>query len=320
MKFIRGTDSRPFSDELLAYQPLQVLTVAEKVYTVRGVDISYWQGDIDFSLMKSMVDFVIIRYAYGNSTPDANLDKYYKGAVDAGLVVMGYHYLKAGKSWQTHAQTLYNLSKSYPAVYLWGDCEESGGLTKTELDGWFYKYFNNILGLTGASWDAPSIGIYTSPNFWNTYMPRTDWAKALKLWTANWTTGEPLLPYDWSVPNKTYRIHQYSSKGDGDMHGVSSTYIDLDGYNGSVQDFNSEFNTAIPEPEPEEYMKVRSIYDNLRVRNAPVNGIVKDYMMAGNTTEALEEYVTGNDLWIRVGFKQWCAMLVAGKQYLEYVE
>jgi len=318
MNFQRYVDSRPFSDALQAYEPLQALSVVEKTYTVKGVDISYWQGDINFSIMKSLVDFVIIRYAYGNSTVDANLDKYYRGAIDAGLVVMGYHYLKAGKSWQTHAQTISNLLKAYPAVYLWGDAEETGGLDKTGLESWFYKYFNLALELTNSSWDNPFIGIYTSPNFWNTYLPRTDWAKKLKLWVAHWTTGNPILPADWTVPG--YRIHQYSSKGDGKAHGASSTYIDLDGYNGTVEKFNKEFNTTI-KPKPEEYMKVRSLIDRLRVRNAPyVGATIKDYLMKGNTTEALEEYITGNDKWIRIGYKQWSAMKLAGDTFLEYVE
>jgi len=321
MKFQRGIDSRPFSDQLLAEQPLQILSVLAKNYIVKGVDISYWQGDIDFSIMKSKVDFVIMRYAYGNTTPDSNLNRYYQGASDAGLAIMGYHYLKAGKDETKHAETTANLLKDYPALYFWGDAEETGGLIKTALDGWLYKYFNKALELTGSSWDDPLVGIYTSPNFWNTCMPRTDWAKKLKLWIAHWTAGDPLLPYDWQ--NKTYRFHQYSSKGDGHLHGASSTYIDLDGYNGTINDFNKEFDANITPPVPpdSDYRKVRSLINSLRVRNAPsTKGTVKDYMMLNNTTEALEEYLVNNDIWIRIGFKQWSAMKLGVDTFLEYVE
>lgn len=320
MIFKRYVDSRPFSDQL-APTTIEPLSIVAKEYSVKGVDISYWQGDIDFSIMKPKVDFVIIRYAYGNKYQDANLYTYYKGAVDNGIAVMAYHYLKAGKSWSEHAQTSAQLLKDYPALYMWGDAEETGGLNKPDLEGWLYKYFNKTLELTQGTWDLPTVGVYTSANFWNSYLPRTDWAKKLKLWVAHWTSGEPLRPNDWLVPNKMYSIHQYSSKGDGSLYGVESTYIDLNGYKGSYDDFNNEFNANIePQQPPEDYMKVRSIYDSLRVRYAPVNGVVKDYMNAGDVTEALEERLIGSDKWIRVGFNQWCAMYVAGRQYLEYVE
>lgn len=324
MTFRKGIDSRPFSNELGAQDTATfgILSLAVD-WEVTGVDISYWQGDIDFSVMKGLVDFVVMRYAYGNSTVDARLDAYYKGATDNNIAIMAYHYLKPGKNWETHAQTDCNLLQNYPALYLWGDAEETGGLGKSDLDSWFYKYYNKALELTGGSWEEPTIGIYTSPNFWNTYMPRTDWAKKLKLWNAHWTAGAtPILPYDWSVPGKPWTLWQYSSKGDGKMHGASSTYIDLNRYNGSRDNFNSEFGASLPPPEPpqSDYKKVKSLHPKLRVRNAPsLDGLIKDYMYLGTTTEALEEYISGNDKWIRVGYKQWSAMYLAGVQYLEYV-
>jgi len=319
--FRMGIDSRPFSDELFAYEPISVAILKEPLgFRLKGVDISHWQGIIDFAVMKEHVDFVIMRYAYGNSFFDSKLDEYYRGLTDNNIPILAYHYITPGKNWRTHAETDRELLKTYPALYFWADVEETGGLNKSELDSWLYKYFNLVLELTGGSWETPTTGVYTSPGFWNTNLPRTDWGKKLKLWVAHWTDGAPTLPLDWSVPGKPYTFHQYTSKGDGRMYGASSTYIDENVYNGTIDEFNREFDANI-EPHEESYKKVRSLIDRLRVRNIPsTSGVIKDYMMKGNITEALEEYVSGNDKWIRIGFKQWSAMYLAGSQLLEYME
>jgi len=63
---------------------------------LNGIDVSYRQGNIDWSLVKnSGVDFAIIRTGYGNELPevqtDANFSVNYDGATASGIKVGVYH-------------------------------------------------------------------------------------------------------------------------------------------------------------------------------------------------------------------------------------
>lgn len=66
-----------------------------------GIDVSYWQGDIDWEKVKqSGVEFVLIRVGYrgvgtGALVPDAKAQEYYKGASGAGLKIGAYVFSQA---------------------------------------------------------------------------------------------------------------------------------------------------------------------------------------------------------------------------------
>ena len=66
-----------------------------------GIDISRWQGDIDFKKVKEAgIEFVIIRMGYqkddkDNYEKDMKFDEYYKQAKEAGLKVSVYVYTNA---------------------------------------------------------------------------------------------------------------------------------------------------------------------------------------------------------------------------------
>jgi len=59
---------------------------------MRGCDISYYQGDIDFHVLRDNLEFVIIRATYGNGYTDKNFEKYRDKAREVGLAVGFYHY------------------------------------------------------------------------------------------------------------------------------------------------------------------------------------------------------------------------------------
>lgn len=68
---------------------------------MKGIDVSKWQGVIDFdAVSKSGIDFVIIRAGYGKETwqKDPYFERNYKNAVLAGL--------KVGAYWYSYAETI----------------------------------------------------------------------------------------------------------------------------------------------------------------------------------------------------------------------
>lgn len=63
--------------------------------TLEGIDISKWQGKVDFSKVKMAVDFVILREGY-RKTIDQKFIEYVKGCNDNGIQIPGvYHFIYA---------------------------------------------------------------------------------------------------------------------------------------------------------------------------------------------------------------------------------
>ena len=63
---------------------------------IKGIDISHWNGAIDFNkVKKSGVDFVIIKAGGSDKSPykDSMFEKYYKAAKEAGLKVGAYYFV-----------------------------------------------------------------------------------------------------------------------------------------------------------------------------------------------------------------------------------
>lgn len=95
--------------------------------TSKGIDISYWQGDVDFNKVKSSgVDFVILRAGY-SLVRDNNFEDYYARATAAGLNVGAYWYTYAlnengiKKEAEACLNVIKNKKFSYP-IYI--DIEE----------------------------------------------------------------------------------------------------------------------------------------------------------------------------------------------------
>lgn len=65
------------------------------IYTVRGVDISAHNGDVDFdSLRASGIDFVYIKASEGATWRDARFEDNYRRALGSGMAVGVYHYFR----------------------------------------------------------------------------------------------------------------------------------------------------------------------------------------------------------------------------------
>lgn len=253
--------NRPLSLVGRAKEAFYSLATAE--WQVVGVDISEWQGVVDFDRLATRAQFVIMRAGYGNSYVDAKLDYNRRACMDRNIPFGLYWYLKPDRDFRKHARSFYDAWVDAPGVIPPDfDFEESGNLGKTALEGWHLKCVNEFKSLAGL--DLLELMEYTSPGFLNANFPQTNWMKWMHLHVAHWTNAlAPILPIEWIKINnpRTWTFWQYAV-ADADGYGVQSTKIDLDRYNGSVEDFNRQFGTAIeplpgteppvePPPEPE---------------------------------------------------------------------
>lgn len=83
---------------------------------------------------------------------------------------------------------------------------------------------------------------YSNPNMiYYLLKPIPEWLLEYPLWIAHYGVNKPLIG-QWSK----WTFWQYSSKGNGLNYGAESLNIDLDYYNGSLQDLKKEFKIDTP--------------------------------------------------------------------------
>lgn len=191
---------------------------------IKGIDVSKWQGAIDFQKVKnSGIEFVIIRVGYGTSGKDAYFETNYKKAKAAGLHVGAYWYSyangfkEAGKEADAFLRALAGKQFDYP-VYL--DMEE-----KSQLNAGINFCSGLIRTFCGKLESAGYFaGFYTSSSYVRAVV-KEEIRKRYSFWCAQWASACSFAG--------SCGIWQYSSKGT--VPGISGR-VDLD-Y--AYQDFPS---------------------------------------------------------------------------------
>ena len=201
--------------------------------TIEGVDISHWQGTINWTSVAGAGK----KFAFMKATEDTNYtDPTYtsnrSSARSAGLVVGAYHFAQPSATvGNGAAQADHFINVASPAsgdLYPVLDLERSNGLTWTQMTVWVKEFLERVYQRTGVRGV-----IYCSPSFWKNYMGDTGWFASngyTILWVAHWTTApSPIMPAaNWG--GKSWTFWQYTS--DGTVPGISGR-VDLDRYNGT---------------------------------------------------------------------------------------
>lgn len=155
---------------------------------IKGIDVSKWQGAIDFQKVKnSGIEFVIIRVGYGTSGKDAYFETNYKKAKAAGLHVGAYWYSyangfkEAGKEADAFLRALAGKQFDYP-VYL--DMEE-----KSQLNAGINFCSGLIRTFCGKLESAGYFaGFYTSSSYVRAVV-KEEIRKRYSFWCAQWASA-----------------------------------------------------------------------------------------------------------------------------------
>lgn len=177
----------------------------------KGMDISYYQGDIDFKKAKeSGIEFVIIREGYRQTT-DKKFFEYVKGAREAGIDIVGiYHFSYALNERQVREEGRYCVERVKEAglsndVLIFYDFEYDT-VTKAAKEGvtlgkvqcnLHTKTFIDEVSKFG--YDA---GIYTNLDYYKNWYNK-EILYQHTIWLADYTGG----------PDFDCYIQQYTSKG-----------------------------------------------------------------------------------------------------------
>jgi len=191
------------------------------------IDISFWQDPrlINYDLLASQIDGVILRAAYGTSK-DTKFETHYTEFRKRNVPVGAYHYILGNVSIPSQANAFlsYTAGKTLD-LGLWMDVEDTRAGTKLSR--------KQVLDYAAL---VPSAGVYTSYYKWLEIMGGV-YLTDRKLWVAHYGANKPKLPTGWTE----YALWQYTSEGR------------LNGYNGNL-DCNRRGTVTpppvIPEPEP----------------------------------------------------------------------
>lgn len=208
----------------------EVIMVLNRTAVLKGSDVSYWQGNIDFDKMyKAGIRFVIIRAGYG-TTQDKNFVTYINAAIKAGLMVGIYWfmYAKSEAAARNNAKKCIEVIAPYKAhinCMVWADWEydsdaNAGAMSSAKRSS-LVRVFLSELETAGYQ-----IGIYSNQDYIQSGKFTPSLVSAYPLWFAKYASnmgkyaerGKGGHPYIW----------QQSSKGCGFAYGVSSQYLDLD--------------------------------------------------------------------------------------------
>jgi GH25 family lysozyme M1 (1,4-beta-N-acetylmuramidase) len=179
----------------------------------KGLDVSHWQGTIDWlQVVDDDYSFAFAKATENTNFTDVSYALNRSGTKALGIRLGAYHFARPGGSGDPGivasaiAQADHFVDVSQPRV---GDLppvldlEVTGGLNATQLARWTQAWLDEVEARTGI---RPLI--YASPNFWKTRLgDTTQFAEnGNGLWVAHWTkSASPLVPASgWSGRNWSF--------------------------------------------------------------------------------------------------------------------
>lgn len=218
-----------------------------------GIDVSSYQGEIDFRKVKeSGIQVVYIKATEGTYYIDPYLESNYKNAKENGLKVGLYHYVTARTEEAAKQEAKFFVARASGKdidCKLAMDFETFGSLSKAEINRIGLTFLKEVERLSGKQTILYS-NAYTASNIWsgeNTKYP---------LWVAEYDVEYPTNSGTW----KTWAGWQYAD--DGEINGIRG-YVDRNKFTKEV--FLDDTSTIPPinppddggnEPTPEKTKKI----------------------------------------------------------------
>lgn len=176
----------------------------EKLF--HGIDVSKWQGDIDWQKVKNAgVQFAMLRAGYGRfpGQADETFEQNYQNAKAAGIPVGAYHYSYAKTVQQAKEEAAYCLSLlkgktfEFPICY---DVEDNAqkDLSKEEVSDMVTAFCDT---LENAGY---YVCVYMNYSWLNSKL-RDEIFEKYDIWLAHWTENTAF--------SRAYGLWQYTSSG-----------------------------------------------------------------------------------------------------------
>lgn len=234
--------------------------------TVIGPDCSFYQDDnntpqgINFFKMREVAHCVILRTGQ-NTWPDPDFKRNWIEAKAAGLPRGSYWFFDSRIEAKRQAEMYVNLlDGDLGELPLFGDFEDR---YNGPYDGW--RHYYNFMATLERLLPGKELGIYTGYWFWREKTisagiskDSLNYFKKFPLWIANYGANgdlpeRPPIPEPWD----DWTLWQFTDNGDGTAYGVESLNIDLNFFNGTLEQFRERF--KIVETPPSGGLTISSI-------------------------------------------------------------
>jgi len=213
------------------------LSVCAKGPTVPGLDVSYYQGTIDWTAVKKAGKvFAITRVSDGTGFTDPTFVKNWQGMKSAGIIRGVYQFFRPNEDPIAQADLMLAQLKAagglaaddlQPVM----DMEVSGGLGPSAIQANMQKWLTYVESKTGRK---PII--YTAA-FMSSNVG-TGFTK-YPLWVANYGPSCPTMPSGWA------QWVMWQSSSTGTVAGISGS-IDVDEFNGTLSDLKKFIDPTPP--------------------------------------------------------------------------
>lgn len=260
-------------------------------------DVSFYQEEIDFSIMSQYTKAIILRIGQGEWI-DEQFERNYREAKRYGLLVGGYWFFDGRTSPGKQADILTTMlrgKKLELEVYVDWERNYGGG----------HEGLGNVVAMMQSveskGLDIKDVGLYTGYYFFRansnpiTNASHYNYLKNKRLWLA-WYTGNPadvLIPAPWN------RLHLWQWGTPVLNWGQKTKEIDMNTFNGTRKEFEDLYGVNSPE-EPEEPMNYvelksntsvgRSVREQTNYPQVPhIIGTKVGTLLAGQVAKALPE-------------------------------
>lgn len=311
-----GAPLRPQEKVSLARKVLSIFDNVETIEWAEGIDVSKWQGNMNWATAQPLIDYTIIK-ASENTWEDGKYAVNVDACLSLGIYYGVYHFCRPEYDWRAQAEFFADrVTGQLPA---WADLETNGGLSPSQLERWLYNFVSAVEDRSGYS-----VGIYTRASFWNPYVARNAWCNLHPLWVARYNSyiSDPGVPLDWDM----WHLWQWSADGNGEgsKYGAESNSIDKNRFNGTTEqlvDWIGDAPPVIPpiDPPTDEPCTQYAVNVNaLNVRSGPRTTFpVVGQLHNGDTISVVD--LAGSDVWVEIEEGRFCAHTYGGKQYLDIV-
>lgn len=260
---------------------------------LKGIDVSVWNGNIDWDAVKGNIDFAILRAGFGGNYEKQD-DKTFKQNADActrlGIPfgVYLFSYANSDAKAKLEAQHVLRLVKgynlSYPIYYDLEDANTTGRCSNEAILG-FSKTFANEVQAAGYE-----VGFYANKYWWTTKLTDS-YYNGFSRWVAQYASA---CTYSGS-----YDIWQYTSKGS--VNGIRGN-VDM---NVCYKDLAKP--TAPEAPKPAEVVLPFAVGDNVKIIGSYANSSTAStaaYSAAKGKTAYVVKTYAGTNFPYQLGAKQ----------------
>lgn len=195
-------------------------------YPVRGVDVSNWQGEIDWPTLAAQgIGFAYIKATEGSTFTDAHFAENWQGALDAGVLTGAYHFLSESSTGEAQAAhiiaTVPRQDGTLPPVI---DIEVGIGMPGIN------EILDAMIPALEANYGVPPV-LYVTQKTYSAFVQGR--YEQCPIWVRD-IISKPTLP-----DGREWLLWQYSNRGRLAGYNGDEAYIDLNVFAGSMEELRA---------------------------------------------------------------------------------